>query len=301
MAVVGRGLGWWRLCFRLRVAVDPQDDARSLAFELDRVSARALDLRAGLEPTEHPADRRRLVGGTAPVDRARDDQPIDRARHGDVVETQTLGPLLGFACLPHCVIGVGAATLARDRIGDAEAEPSIGQGKDLVRGRRRLVAAGVGDDHDLELEPSGRVNRQQADRVATFLLRHRFELASADGFLVADETHETLDIRAAQLLVGAREPCELAQIRVPPPAVPLRQDRKVVVVLRDDALAEPLERKPPHGGRQAVETLPEGPHELRVTLGQRLRKLTLERDEERPLRGRAAQQHERIVGDPDER
>ena len=54
---------------------------------------RAVELLAEPEPLEHPADRRSLVPLARAVDRARDDQPVHRAGHRDVVEAQPLGVL----------------------------------------------------------------------------------------------------------------------------------------------------------------------------------------------------------------
>src|SRR5207237_2238249 len=95
----------------------------------------------------------------------------------------------------------------------------------------------------LELQTLRRVDGQQPDGVRAFLLRDRLELAGADSLLVADEADEAFDVRAAQLLVRAREPGELADVRVPPPAVPLGEDGEVIVVLGDDPLAQALERE----------------------------------------------------------
>src|SRR5262245_64246083 len=126
---------------------------------------------------------------------------------------------------------------------DLEAEAAVREGEDLV-GRRRLAAAPlIGDDHDLELQPLRRMDREQADGVASLLLRDRLELARADRLLLGDEADEALDVGAAQLLEGAREPRELAQVRVAAAAVPLCEDCEVVVVLGDDSLAERLERE----------------------------------------------------------
>ncbi len=51
------------------------------------------ELRFGGEAPEHPTDRRRRVGRARPVDRAGDDQPVDRPRHRDVVQAALLGRL----------------------------------------------------------------------------------------------------------------------------------------------------------------------------------------------------------------
>ena len=102
------------------------------------------------------------------------------------------------------------------------------------------------------------MNRQETNRVARLLVRDRLRLLDADRLLGGDEAHESLEVRAAQLLVRAGEPAELAQIRVSAPSVPARQHREVVVVLRDDPVAEALE---PGAGRDAKKpfvALPEG-------------------------------------------
>ncbi len=118
---------------------------------------------------------------------------------------------------------------------------------------------------------------------------------------LADEAHEALDVRPAQLLVRARQAGELAEVRVPAAAVPLGQDGEVVVVVGHDPLAEPLEREPRSEARQAVVALAERPHEPRVALRQPRRERALEADEERPPLRRAPELDEPVVGDPDER
>ena len=178
-------------------------------------------------------------GGTI----AGNDQPILRAGHRDVIEAQPLLALFRLPRLPNRLVLERTATFARDRIRHPEAEAAVRQRQDLVGRRRRLVAPGVGDDDDLELEPLRAMNRQEPDRIRPLLFRRRLELARTDGLLIADETHETFDVGPAQLLVRPRESRQLAQVRVPPAAVPPCEDGKVVVVLRHDSLAEPLERR----------------------------------------------------------
>ena len=252
-------------------AVDPEDDPCALALELDRLVPRALDLVARLEAADHPADRRRLVGRARRVDRAGDDQPVDRPRHGDVVEAQALGALLGLASLLDLLVRIDAAALAGEWVGDAEAEPAVRQREDLVGRGRRPVAAGVCDDDDLELQPLRRVDREQADGVAALLLSHGLELACAQRLLVAHEGDEPFDVGAAQLLVGTGEAGQLAEVGVPAPAVPAREDREVVVVLGEDALAQALQRESRQRGRQAVVALAERAQELDVASRQPFR------------------------------
>src|SRR6266508_4500007 len=189
-----------------REAVDAQDHARAFALELYGVVTGTLDLVLRVEAAEHPADRRRLVRRPFGIDRPRDDQPVDRTRHRDVIEAEALRSLLFLASLLYGVVGIGTARLARDRIVDAEAEAPVGQGQDLVRGRRCSVATRICDDYDLELQTFRRVDRQKPDGVSTFLLRHCFQLTRADGFLVAYETYEPFHVGTAQFLVRAREP-----------------------------------------------------------------------------------------------
>jgi hypothetical protein len=145
------------------------------------------------------------------------------------------------------------------------------------------------------------VDRQQPDDVRSLLLGNRLELRRADRVLLGDEAHEALHVRAAQLLVRAREPRQLPQVGVAPPPVPLRQHGEVVVVLGDDSLAEPLERERRRLRREPTVALAEGLEEPQVPLREPLGQLFLEPAVERALRGVSAQQHERVVGDANER
>ena len=146
---------------------------------------------------------------------------------------------------------------ARRRIGHPEAQPSVGQAQDLVGIATARVAPRVRDDDDLELEPLRAVDRQQADDVGPFLFGDSLELRGADRILLLDETDEAFDVGAAQLLVGARKPRELAQVGVAATTVPLGQDRQVVVVLDEDLLAEPLERGALRGAGEPLVPLQE--------------------------------------------
>ena len=282
-------------------AVHAQDDASALSFELHGLTVGSLDFLRRVEARQHPADRRHFVGAATRIDRSRDDQPVDRPCHRHVVEPQSLRALLCLSRFLHHVELVGAAGLARDRIGDAKAEPTVRKGEDLVRRRRCLVPSGVGHDDDLELESLRSVDRQQANRVASLLLGDGLELARADRLLVADEPHEPFDIRPAELFVRPREPGELAEIRVTAPAVPTREHGQVVVVLREDPLAQALEREARERSGQPFVPLAERAQQLSVALGERLGELTLERHEERALRRGAPQQHERVVRDAHKR
>ena len=72
----------------------------------------ALELAVEPESREHPADRRVPVLLAVGIDRAGDDQPVDRTRHCDVVETQPLGRVLPLLRLAHLLVAEDAALLA---------------------------------------------------------------------------------------------------------------------------------------------------------------------------------------------
>jgi hypothetical protein len=108
------------------------------------------------------------------------------------------------------------------------------------------------------------MNRQQTDRVGPLLLRDGFELTRADRLLLGNEPHEALDVGSAQLLVGARQPCELAHVGVAAATVPLRERREVVVVLGDDGLEQPFERQNRSEPSQPLVALVKRTAELRV-------------------------------------
>ena len=72
-------------------------------------------------------------------------------------------------------------------------------------------------------------------------------------------------------------------------------------MLTDDLLAEPLERQRRRLRGEPVETLLERLEQSRVARRQPLGHPLLQPGEQRPFRRRAAQEHERVVGDAHER
>ncbi len=159
-----------------------------------------------------------VSGSSLQIDGAGHDQPIHRPRHRDVVETQALG-LLGVV-LRLLDVRVRARPLAPagHRVRDLEPEAAVREAEDVVA--TLPVAAGVGDDDDLELEPLRGVDREQPHGVGSLPPRRRRRSSRApDRLLLGDEPHEALDVRPAQLLVGAGEAGELAQVRVAAPSV----------------------------------------------------------------------------------
>src|SRR5437879_8872320 len=99
------------------------------------------------------------------------------------------------------------------------------------------------------------MDREQPHRVTALFLRDRLELTCTDRLLVAHEADEALDVRSPQLFVRAGEARQLPQVRVTSPPVPPRKHGEVIVVLRQAALTEPLERQPRRRRSQPVVAL----------------------------------------------
>ncbi|TMK75715.1 MAG: hypothetical protein E6G45_13260, partial [Actinobacteria bacterium] len=176
--------------------------------------------------------------------------------------------------------------------------------------RSHPFAAGVDPRFRVLDESQGRVLRTEAFEAALdeFCANddgERLRLLAVYGarnlLLVADEANEALDVGTPQLFVGPRKPRELAEIRVPAAAVPLRENGEVVVVLRDDSFAETLERQARRQRGEPVVPLPERAQKLRVALRNRLRNPTVESGEQRAPRRRPPQQHQRVVRHAHER
>ncbi len=115
------------------------------------------------------------------------------------------------------------------------------------------------------------MNRHQPHRFGALLLGHGLDLPCADELLISDEADEALEIAAAELLVGPGQPRELPEVRVPPPAVPAREHREVVVVLGDDTVAQMLETGSHREPGETLVALPEGRQPAPVALRQALR------------------------------
>ena len=145
------------------------------------------------------------------------------------------------------------------------------------------------------------MDRQESNRSAPLLLCDSLEFPRAQRILVADEADESLDVGAPHCLVVPRESSELADVREAAGAVPAREHGQVVVVLRDDALAELLEPDPRSRAHEAFVPLEEGPKQALVALGEVLRERPLECGEQRTARCVPPDEHERVVRDPDER
>ena len=184
-------------------------------------------------------------------------------------------------------------------MGHLEPEAPVAQRKD-VRDRRPIPAC-VRDDHDIELEALGSMDREEPDRVGALLLGDRVGLLGADVLLALDEAHEPLEVGATELLVRAGETGELAEVGVAALAVRPREHGEVVVVLAQDPLAEQLEGRMGGELEQPLVPLPEGEDHPAVVLRQVSRDAALDPAEDRlPLR-LGPDQHERVVRHPDER
>ena len=178
-----------------QVPVDADEKPRAAALELDRLVPRRRELLVRVQAPQHPPDRRLALAPRLGVDRTRDDQAVDRARHRDVVEAEPLRPLLLLLRLPNLLVGEHRPADARRRVDDLEPEAAVRERDDLVGRGRSLVATCVGHDHDLELETLGCVDRQEPDGVRALLLGDRLQLARPERLLLADEAHEALHVR----------------------------------------------------------------------------------------------------------
>ena len=184
-------------------------------------------------------------------------------------------------------------------MGDLEPEAPVRQREDV--GDRRTAAAGVRDDHDLELEALGGVDREEPDGVGAFLLGDRVGLLGADVLLPLDEAHEPLEVGAAELLVGAGEAGELAEVGVAALAVVDARARRGRSRARSAPLAEELERRMGRELEQPVVPLPEGQDQAAVVVRQVARDAALDAAEDRLALRLGPDQHERVVRDADER
>ena len=128
------------------------------------------------------------------------------------------------------------------RIRRTQRHPAVRRDEHVGQAARRPLAALVGQDDDVELEPLGGVHRHEHDRVAALLGDRRLALPRGERRLLVAEADEPLEVGAAHRLELGREPRQLAQVGVAAVAVGHRQAGQVVVVLGHDQLAEPLER-----------------------------------------------------------
>ena len=204
-----------------------------------------------VEALEHPPDRRLRSARAPGVDRTRDDQPVDRTGHRDVVQPEPLGRSWSRSASRTSSNPNTGCRLAAGRVHHAEPEAPVRERDDLVRPARPAdVAPRVRDDHDLELEPLGGVDREQPDGPASLLLGDGLELPRAERVLLADEADEAGDVGTTDRLVVASQAPELAEVREPAGPVPAREHGEVVVVLGDDPLAQRLEPEAGRGARR---------------------------------------------------
>ena len=304
---LGRGVGLRLDRHRDRLrglgeAIDAEEEAGLAALDLARLVLRVGHLATRLQTVEHPADRRLAIAGSLDVDRAGDDEPVDRTRHRDVVEAEPLRALLLALGLAHLLEAEHRPPVTARRVHHPEPEPPVGERNDLVAAARSAdVAPGVRDDHDLELEALRRVDREQAHRVGALFLGDGLELLRAERILLADEADEAREVAPADRLVLPREAAELAEIREAPCAVPAREHGEVVVVLGEDLLAEALEPDSRRSLDEPLVALAEGAEQAIVLGRETLLDALLERGEERPPGRVSPDEDERVVRDPDER
>ena len=148
--------------------VDPDGEAGLAAVDV------AVVVEADLEQPAHLGDRRLLAG----QERAAHDQVLAGARHRDVLEP----PALLALALPLRLRGRGVADRGPEhavRVGRAHRHPAVRRDQDVGEAAGCALAALVGKDHDVELEPLGSVHRHEDDRVAALLGDRRLALARA--------------------------------------------------------------------------------------------------------------------------
>ncbi len=141
---------------------------------------------------------------------------------------------------------------------------------------------------------------EEADGIGSFFLRDCVALGGPDRLLFRDEADEPLDVGTAELLVRAREACELAQVGITTLTVAPRENGQVIVVLDQDALAEELERELGGGVDEPLVPLQKRPDEPSVVLSEIRRQRPLEALEDRAPLGGGANENERVVRDADE-
>jgi hypothetical protein len=90
------------------------------------------------------------------------------------------------------------------------------------------------------------MHRHQQHRLAALVGDRRLALPRRQIGLFLAELDEALDVRAAQALELARQPDQLADVRLAAVAVRLGQQCEVVVVVRHDPLQQLLQRQPRH-------------------------------------------------------
>ena len=203
--------------------------------------AAAADVAAG-QRARDPVDRRPARarrGQPLAVDAAGQDQPLARARHRHVEEAPLLLGLLLLLELGQSVpVERGHQLAAADRREPQAGAAVAAEQQPVARAAGR--AAEVGHADDRELEPLGAVDRHQPHGVEPLGLERRLALARLDQVLRGGEGDEAAQVRALGVLVLAREPHQLAQVRQPPLAAGAGQHREVVAGGHDRALEQLL-------------------------------------------------------------
>ena len=244
---------------RVEPAEQPRGAAVPAALEDGlRGRRRGGDVAAG-QRARDPVDRRPARarrGQPLAVDAAGQDQPLARSRHGHVEEAPLLLGLLLLLELGQSVpVERGHQLAAADRREPQAGAAVAAEQQPVARAAGR--AAEVGHADDGELEPLGAMDRHQPHGVEPLGLERRLSLARLDQVLGGGEGDEAAQVRALRVLVLAREPHQLAQVRQPPLAAGAGQHREVVAGGHDRALEQLLGGRAlgarPLGGEEARE------------------------------------------------
>src|SRR6185503_14495067 len=109
---------------------------RSAALDLDRALCGAVaGVVAQAQAVQNPPDRRLVARVHGVPDRARDDEPLLRTRHRDVVETETLGLLRMLPLLLDVLVGDRAHPGSRRGMRHLEPEAPVRERENVGDGR----------------------------------------------------------------------------------------------------------------------------------------------------------------------
>ncbi len=198
-----------------------------------------------------------LAAGT-PVDRrdAGHDQMAPGPGHGHVAQPLLLPPLplqvlfLEFLELEDLFAGRGAVPVFE---ADPAQLPAV-EPDDAVVPAVTCVSE-IGQDHQGELQPLGRVHGHDANRIHPLLLDGSLRLSGFPFLLLLEEAREPGDVTAPDLLEVSGQVHQQVQVGQPLTAVRGGGEDSCVIVMVDEAPDEDLQGLAAGGAPQPVQTL----------------------------------------------